>query len=151
MKDKSVLNYFLSSSLKSLRDVPPYFSLPKDGFFEVYEPKFKEYFTDTSNSVFAVLFQDKTIQKEYSIDEISSNKKILSWLVLRKPNYLVYAYTRNEHRQKGYAGSLFDICRDYIGIGNIDRVIMDFYSFKGFKFLESLGRKYNFKPYSRTK
>ena len=148
MKHKSVLNYFLSTSLDRLRLEPPYFTYPKNDYFKTYEPKMKEELNGP-DTIFAILFEDKTTQVSYTLDEIDNEKKIISWLAFKKPNFLIYAYTRQAHRRKGYASTLFNLLKDHFLLSNV--IFMEFYSPQGFRFMEALGKKHGFKTYTKVK
>ena len=151
MKHKSALNYlnyFISTSLVRLRREPPYFTYPKNDFFKTYEPLMKQELKGP-DTIFAVLFEDKTTQVANSLDELKNGKKIISWLAFKKPNFLIYAYTQQIYRRKGHASSLFNLIKDHFLLSNV--IFMEFFTQSGFRFMESLGKKHGFKVYTKVK
>ena len=143
-------NYIICTFLKTFRSVNGNHLFKKQSYFETYEKIIKD-LIESPTSFIGLMDNFKTVSVIKGGDEVPA-RKVISWVMVKKPDTFIYAYTPNRHRRQGNAMAIFKELRNNLCLDNENPVLkMPFFTKHGFLFLNSDKAKNNFYDYQIEK
>ena len=133
--DRSIKNFIISTFLHSYRRTSPHFARKPAEFFQKFEPLFKDEVLKPNLKIGLILKDNPDEVKTFlSFNSLPNGGDILSWMIVREPNQIIYFYTKLESRRKGYGSRIFHELKDHF---TSDELILIFFTSQGWSFLKN--------------